>query len=184
MEKPKCPKCDKKVTEKTKFCPECGTKIPEELKPKVKKAGFFYRINFALSALLIWLLNILLIFLIFSRPDNDIRFASYIPYMVILVLLGFISALMHLILRRKTEYHYRGKGMVILAIFVIILLLISAVIPVFIGKIAYFRHPDCYDEYKYYRGCNRVEEYRCTHYSFMGLGECDACRKTICPGRS
>ena len=175
----KCSKCNKNVKDKSKFCPYCGSKIIK--KKETKEKSLFYKINYSLVGLFVWLLSIIAFGLILGMPDRDIRIGSFLPYSITLLLIGLTALIVHLVLRRKEHYVFKGKALAITLIVLVFLTLVLAS-GIFTGQMGSFGSDrNCYEEYKYYTGCNRESGFNCIHYNMFGFGECDACEKRVCP---
>src|SRR4030042_1204443 len=123
-----CSKCGKVVSDNVKFCPNCGEKIKKPAIQSEGKVGLFYKINYSIVSLIIWLISVVSYILIGTKPDSIPRMSSFFPYFSLLMFIGLISAVTHLILRRKEDYLFKGKD---LAIVVIVLIVLSYLFLIF-----------------------------------------------------
>jgi len=188
-----CSDCGTELKDDVKFCPSCGKKQTHEVKkvadvsekaaaenqPVIPDTNVsrFYKIDYSLVAFIIWSVAMLGSYLTGLSYDQY-RFMSNFPYFIIGCSMALICAIMHLILRRKDKYVYKGK---LLAILLIIMLVLTPSLQIFGSRMMVF---GCQEEFRYGADCNlpesRFDGYECVHYSYAGFGSCDRCVKTVC----
>ena len=135
------------------------------------------KVNYSLVALGLWLISIILFFLVVTQPDAGTRSYSFSPLFGVLLFIVLLASIIHLILRTKKSYRFKGK---VLAIILIVLAVVTFLFSSFFMARTSFFGVGCHTAYKNGYGCEQVPDYYCSHYSSMGFGQCDACETLIC----
>lgn len=145
-----------------------------------------YKLNYSIVSLILFIILWIMTIVLVRQPGFiDIRVKSFLPLATSLSLIGIAFPILHLILRKKTGYPYKGRALAIVMV-ILFLILSPLLLVVFTGRLEIFTAGVClggYENiYKFasYGTCEKSEGYECSHITLFGFGTCDLCEKSYC----